>query len=254
MPDGTPEIYNAVQGEGLTMGLPTVFVRLSQCNLMCNFCDTFYTWYFSDTKIADDQHTTAKKVNRDDYQMQMTTDQVAEQINKVRGGHRNIVFTGGEPLLQQMHINEVMDKLRSDGAEWHFEVETNGTMKILNPFAERISQINCSPKLKSSGNTDAMRIRPEAIARILEVGTSPNKALCFKFVVFKESWESDLAEIEQWERENNVPRKYIWLMPEGTKRERIQESTAFLNEIAESRGYNVSTRLQILVYGDKRAV
>lgn len=38
MPDGKAEVYSAVQGEGASMGVPVIFVRLSGCNLHCTFC------------------------------------------------------------------------------------------------------------------------------------------------------------------------------------------------------------------------
>ena len=44
LPDGRPEIFTSIQGEGITCGLASIFVRLSLCNLACSFCDTKYTW------------------------------------------------------------------------------------------------------------------------------------------------------------------------------------------------------------------
>ncbi len=43
-PDGNPEIFYSIQGEGVNIGVPTVFLRLALCNLKCDWCDTKYTW------------------------------------------------------------------------------------------------------------------------------------------------------------------------------------------------------------------
>ena len=43
-PDGQPEIFYSLQGEGVTTGIPSVFLRLALCNLACSWCDTRYTW------------------------------------------------------------------------------------------------------------------------------------------------------------------------------------------------------------------
>lgn len=55
LPDGSPEIFFTLQGEGRHTGLPSVFIRASLCNLHCRWCDTDYTWNWDDTSHAHDK-------------------------------------------------------------------------------------------------------------------------------------------------------------------------------------------------------
>lgn len=253
MPDGNPEIYSAVQGEGKTMGKAMTFVRLSGCNLHCVWCDTYYTWNFEGTKF-DNEHEKASKVKMEDYQLSLTPLEVADYIKKVSRGHNNVVFTGGEPLIQQLDIQTV---LRHLGDDWYSEIETNGTMTLSQETAMFLNQINCSPKLTSSGNSKILRHNPKAIISLIRFG----KSLCFKFVVRKENMKMDIQEIEEWVKEIEttyaLPEGYlrglVYLMPEGINPQRIVEGLQALNEVAQDKGFNVSPRLQILTYGEKRA-
>ena len=253
MPNGTPEIYQTIQGEGATIGKPVIFVRTSGCNLTCNWCDTFYTWNFDDIPRKN-PHLTQAPVKREDYVKEMTVDEVVEYIIKISNGVHSVVFTGGEPTLQQDDLAKVATKLREYDPNWYFEIETNGTNPVKEALGNILNQINSSPKLVSSGNNPLAKNRPEAIKRLLEIHNTRKIGLCFKFVIMKEKWEQDLAEVKEWQKFHNVPSNLIFLMPEGTNIERIKESSVFLAEVAQREGFNLSTRLQILLYGEKRAV
>ena len=248
MPDGKPEIYLAVQGEGSTIGIPMVFVRLSLCNLHCKWCDTFYTWNFDNTSFA---HNFAGKVTPKDYIVTMTEQEVADYITQASKGIKRAIFTGGEPLVQQLFIPKVMELL---GNDWTFDLETNGTIIIKPELAEKLTQVNCSPKLANSGNELNLRKRVEAINCLKDYYYKGVFNLCFKFVVSMETINDDLEEIKNWQGDHGVPNELVWLMPLGTKREEIRAGTEFLNKLAEEVNYKVSTRLQILTYGDKRAI
>jgi len=248
MPNGKPEIYLAVQGEGKTIGKPMIFLRCSMCNLHCNFCDTFYTWNFEDNPTIGKDHKYAGKVKREDYIKQMTVAEVIDEIEKI--GIKAVNFTGGEPTMQQKDNLEIIKSLYTKWRQTgHFETETNGTLKMNQLYLEFLTQINCSPKLKSSGNLDQARSRPEVIKQLRDSGKT-----IFKFVVGKETYKQDIIEIKQWQNQNSISNNVVYLMPEGIERQKIIEGTRFLMDNFASQGYNISTRLQVICYNNKRAV
>ncbi len=77
----------------------------------------------------------------------------------------NVIFTGGEPLLQQRILALVAHALRSTRTEYEFEVETNGTIKPIYDFDTIITRYNVSPKLSNSrmGLDDRLRVRAEVV-------------------------------------------------------------------------------------------
>jgi len=94
----------------------------------------------------------------------MKTDDVIQAVRKQPCKH--LVITGGEPLLQQDALKELLEKLKGYTAE----IETNGSLPI--KISRLIEQINCSPKLKNSGNPAyPLRVKPA------------NKKALYKFIV-----------------------------------------------------------------------
>lgn len=254
MPDGTPEIYLAVQGEGFTSGLPMVFVRTSNCNLGCQFCDTAYTWFFEGTKYPDDWNKNFKKFQAKLEQLIMTPEEVAAKIAEVAGNVHNAVFTGGEPTVQQTDLTEVAEILQKKyGGDWYFEVETNGSILLSERFDKCINQINCSPKLESSGNPKYLR-DIEKPMRFIANKARFDKNVCYKFVVGKATLEADMKEIEELQERYKIPKESIYLMPEGTDSKEMIKSTLEMVEICKKTGYRLSTRVQVILYGPKRAV
>ena len=85
-PSGEPEIFHSLQGEGVTAGRPSVFLRLATCNLACSWCDTKYTWDW-------DSYENEREV------VSLFVSEVEERL--LRFGCPRLVITGGEPLMQQ---------------------------------------------------------------------------------------------------------------------------------------------------------
>ncbi len=228
MADGAPEIFASIQGEGASIGQPSTFVRLAVCNLQCSWCDTAYTWDWS-------------KYKRSEQVLPMTAGDVVSAVAKL-APHR-IVITGGEPLLQRRQLLPFAETLKAQS--YWLEVETNGTVLPagLEPL---IDQFNVSPKLVHSGNEGLARLRPEPLRWFAN-----DPRAFFKFVVQS---EPDLAEVEAICAEYLVPAERVVLMPEGRTAEELRERSPWLAEICTQRGYRFSTRLHILIWGDKRGV
>jgi 7-carboxy-7-deazaguanine synthase len=98
------EIFYSLQGEARTVGLPTVFVRLTGCPLRCVYCDTEYA--FSGGELFG-------------------IDQIAGQVASYKP--RYVTVTGGEPLAQKRCI-QLLTRLCDDGYE--VSLETSGAMTV----------------------------------------------------------------------------------------------------------------------------
>jgi len=109
------EIFYSLQGEGINIGKPVVFIRFSSCNLNCSFCDTDKT-----TKHAWD------------------INQIGAILLRIAPKCRAVIFTGGEPLLQL--DGELVSTLKEHG--YWLGLETNGTLRPV----EGLDYITVSPK------------------------------------------------------------------------------------------------------------
>ena len=240
------EIFHTLQGEGVAMGAPAVFVRLSLCNLHCVWCDTDHTWNFEGTpwKHEKDAIQGYAKHRKEDVIIEMGVGEIA---GKVRGfGCRRVVLTGGEPLLQEDGLVELMVALREDGEEWFFEVETNGTKMPGDGFLGAVGQMNVSPKLANSGMGAELRLKPGVLAGLAGTGKA-----WFKFVV---QGEQDIAEILELLETAGIPGERVILMPEGRTVEELDKIAGWLAERCRDLGFRFSDRLHVRLWGDKRGV
>jgi 7-carboxy-7-deazaguanine synthase len=240
------EIFHTLQGEGVSMGAPAVFVRLSLCNLHCIWCDTDHTWNFEGTpwKHEKDAIQGYAKHRKEDVILEMG---VAEIAGKVSGfGCRRVVLTGGEPLLQEDGLVELMASLREDGEEWFFEVETNGTKMPGEGFLAAVGQMNVSPKLANSGMSAELRLKPDVLSGLAGTGKA-----WFKFVV---QGEADISEILELLETAGIPGERLILMPEGRTVEELDKTAGWLAERCRDLGFRFSDRLHVRLWGDRRGV
>lgn len=230
------EFFTSVQGEGMWVGVPSTFVRLSGCNLRCVWCDTPYASWAPEGPV-------------------MEVDAIVAEI--LKGGADHVVVTGGEPMLFEETVDLTL-KLKEAGKV--ITIETAGT--VYRPVVADLMSI--SPKLAHSTPKGATarpgyelptswierherdRLQPEVLNRLFQ----EYENVQLKFVVAS---PQDLEEIETLlARLNERAAKAVVLMPEGTSAERVQATAKWLVPLCIARNWRLSPRFHIDLFGDKR--
>jgi 7-carboxy-7-deazaguanine synthase len=124
------EIFFSLQGEGLLVGTPSVFIRTSGCNLRCSYCDTTYAY----TKGSV-----------------MGIPEIIEKVKHYPSSH--ICITGGEPLMQKdtkTLINRLVSK------KYSVNLETNGSLSIKGLVGKKAVIVSLDIKCPSSGSHEQM--------------------------------------------------------------------------------------------------
>lgn len=241
-----PEIFYSIQGEGKSLGVPSVFVRTSLCNLHCIWCDTDYTWNWKNTRFphANDATPGYRKFEKKDWIVKIDIEAVADLV--ADQPCKNIILTGGEPLLQQPALAALMRALRARATGYFFETETNGTMVPSAEFDADIDQYNVSPKLENSNNSRKLREKPAAYHFFAQ---SPKAN--FKFVVAE---PQDLAEVLELIERYQIPAEKVYLMPEASTAPVLQQKRQWVVDICKTHGFRYSDRLHVQIWGGKKGV
>jgi len=224
------ELFYSIQGEGLTIGRPSIFLRLSGCNLYCKgswTCDTINIW---NKGISYSTHALKKRLENKIY------------VNARK--NTGLVITGGEPLLMQNKLYELISLLNN---KIFIEVETNGTI-IPDILSDKVDLFNVSPKLPNSGNPESKFYNIEALDYLTK-----NTEMIFKFVI---SSKADIKDVHKYYlkyiREIGIHR--VYLMPACETREEYYKTAPITAELCKKYGYNFSDRLQINIYNKKTGV
>lgn len=226
------ELFYSLQGEGLLVGTPSVFIRLAGCPLRCRWCDTKYAWAFSggtDYKTAD----------------------LVEQIQ--RWSCRFVVITGGEPLVgpdlsARVGLADLTDQLRALGK--HITIETSGVAFVPNLACDLMS---ISPKLGNAVPREPVlaaahgqtRLDPKVLAALIEAYPCQ-----LKFVIDS---EADIGEVQQLlDQLPPVANDHILLMPQATSRGELLAKAPLVARLCRDTGFRFGSRLHVLLWGNRR--
>lgn len=226
--------------------MPSVFVRTSLCNLHCVWCDTDYTWNWRGTRFPhmNDAKSGYEKFDKKKWIAECEPVAVADAVADFPC--KNVILTGGEPMLQQPALTALMQALRSKSKDYRFEVETNGTLSPTPEFDAAIDQYNVSPKLENSGNPRRLREKSAAF-RFFAASSKAN----FKFVIAE---KNDLAEVLDLQKTYAIAPEKVWLMPEGTSAKVLAKRRKWLVEICKQHSFRYSDRLHVQIWGAKKGV
>lgn len=223
------EIFYSVQGEGMLLGTPSVFIRASGCNLRCIWCDTPYASW---------------EPEGEDWPV----GRLCEEVRRFPARH--VVITGGEPMIMP-DIVELTEALARDRR--HITIETAGT--VFKPV--RCDLMSISPKLANSTpyereggrwaqQHERLRIQLPVLRRLMH-----DYDYQLKFVVAR---PEDLPEIRALVRELEADPGRVLLMPEGTDAEILRERARWIIELCKQEGFRYTPRLQIELWGARRGV
>ena len=205
----------------MLVGVPSVFVRTSGCNLRCSWCDTPYTSWKPEGE-------------------ERSIESIVEEVERHSASH--VVVTGGEPMIAPQ-VAELTHRLKE-----HVTIETAGTVDA----EVRCDLMSISPKLANStpeggwaAQHDRLRYQPETLHRLMRFPYQ------LKFVIAR---PEDLAEVHAIIGEIRADRGRVVLMPEGVDPVVLAERARWLVEICKQEGFRFSPRLHIELWGNQRGV
>ena len=281
-------IPGTVQGEGEYTGVTSLWLRLHGCNLECNGfgqldptdpssyhlpcqnidvskynsmeelpvfskgCDSSYSWSKKFMHLAHQE--TAKEI----------VNNLRQRLYKNKFTHEvtnqpcHMVFTGGEPILNQNALVDIFKEFVTQGeVPEYVTIETNGTIQLRDEFIDIVTEIrkyqpfelfwSVSPKIyATSGERPEKAIKPDVVGRYNALSNRGQ----LKFVCngSKRSWDEIESAITQFRAAGVVfP---VWIMPVGATIEGQELVAADIADQAIYRGYNVSVRAHVYLYGN----
>jgi 7-carboxy-7-deazaguanine synthase len=226
------EIFYSIQGEGTLVGVPSVFIRTSGCNLRCRWCDTPYASWEPKGE-------------------EMTVAEIVAALSQYSAAS-HVVVTGGEPMIAR-DVGVLLQTLKAAGK--HITIETAGTVP---PGEVPCDLASISPKLANStpdvsaigaawvARHDATRLQPEVLRAWCQRGDFQ-----LKFVI---SSPEDVVAAAQVVDSIGIPilPERVLVMAEGISVEALRARQDLLVETCKERGWRYSPRLHIDLFGNRR--
>jgi len=161
------EIFNSIQGEGPYTGTRQVFVRFSDCNMNCVWCDTL-----------------SSKEEGESFHKQYSVSELLSEVNEISSGCHSVSLTGGEPLLQYDFIKQFAKVLKQEGKRIY--LETNGICcDALKEVIDQVDIIAMDIKLPSStkerpfweehGKFLGIALQKEVFIKVVVSGSTTNE-------------------------------------------------------------------------------
>ncbi len=283
------EMFYSIQGEGKYTGHASLFFRFWGCNLEChgfgqedptnkdtwvldfkdydpkannvNSVEELPVW----TRGCDSSYTWAKKYAHlaSKSEVSDVCEAMLDKLPNRVWGDIHWVITGGEPLMNQANIIEMMKYFVSiDNFPKNITIETNGTQKFKPNFREQWALINwnalqsvtlnfsVSAKLFNvTGEVPEKAIKPEVVNEYAQIGNVWLKPVV---VDTEDCWEELDAVVAQFKAKRRLHDVPVYIMPCGATQEE-QEQQGYMASIAGKaleRGYNVSVRVHVWIWGN----
>lgn len=230
------KIFYTIEGEGEYVGQPSVFMRLSMCNLTCkgfasadspNGCDSFVSWSVK---------------NR--FTIQEILDLLERDGHIIHLKHNAIwKITGGEPLIQQNNLLELVREFtKRFGFIPRIDFETNATIQPDEAWKVYKATFTTSPKLSNNGDPEERRYKPAVLRWHAQNGSG------FKFVINDVKDLDEVFERYIYKEEVKIPHSRVWLMPCcGSRQEHVQKAE-MVAALCKEYDFNFSPRLQLIIW------
>ena len=242
------EVYRCIQSEGSRIGRPTIAIRTTGCTHRCYFgeggwCDSWYTsihpekgqFSFNDIVKIYDENPHVKEM----------------------------MLTGGSPTMHPALVNELTHF--ANERKIIITIETEGSAFVETDYP--IGVISLSPKFSNSvpvvgavtpaGKTvderfikthNRFRLNTDSIKRMLKFHSDYH---------YKPVWDGtdkNLAEIEAYRVELNIPKDKTYIMPAGDTRDQLIKMYPLVFNMCAEHGYNMTGRDHIIAFNTERGV